>query len=77
MKQRTLTRLKQTLPHFVLYAFTGLVAYAILRLLLLEFGFSAWQATVIALIGMMIVLEGLTRAGWLKLPGIVTNSHST
>lgn len=77
MKQQTRTRLKRSLPHFALYAFTGLVAYAILRVLFLEFGLSAWQATVIALVGMMVLLEGLTRLGWLKLPSVLTNSDRT
>lgn len=76
MKQSTFPRFKKALPHFGLYIFTGLVAYAVIRLLLLDLGRPSWQATVFALIGMMILLEGLTRIGWLKLPKILTNSES-
>lgn len=67
--ERSLTgRLKRSLPDFGLYVVTGLVSFTIVRVALSEYGLVGWWATLVSLGVMLVVLEVLTRVGWLANP---------
>lgn len=51
-----------------LYVATGIVIFTVIRLAFLEFDVAGWNVSLVALGCTLLVLEVMTRIGWLSKP---------